>query len=42
MSKTRTISFSYKTANNFLNYLYKDSIIFLDRKYNKFLTFCRL
>ena len=30
---------NYNDVSNFLNWIYKDSNIFLDRKYNKYLDF---
>ena len=30
---------SYNDVSNFLNWIYKDSNIFLDRKYNQYLDF---
>ena len=34
--------YSGKNAINFIDYLYKDCNIFLERKYNKYLEYCRL
>lgn len=39
---TKVLSFSGKKAFDFINYLYKDSTIYLDRKYKKYLEYCRL
>lgn len=39
---TKVLSFSGKKAFDFINYLYKDSTIHLDRKYKKYLEYCRL
>lgn len=39
---TRTLSFSGKTGHTLSTFLYKDATIYLDRKYNKYLEYCRL
>ncbi len=41
-NKTWILEFSCKEAFKFANYLYKDSTIFLDRKYLKYMEFCRI
>ena len=38
---TRTLNVSQPDTLNFLHLIYKDSNIYLTRKYNKYLTFCR-
>lgn len=38
---TKILSISNKNALNFLHLIYDNSFIYLNRKYNKFLTFCR-
>ena len=39
---TKVLSFSGKNAFAFTDYLYRDSTIYLDRKYKKYLEYCRL
>ena len=38
---TRTLNVSQPDSLKFLHLIYKDSNIYLTRKYNKYLTFCR-
>ena len=38
---TRTLNISQTNVFDFLHLIYNNSSIYLDRKYNKFLTFCR-
>ena len=38
---TRTLNISQTDVFKFLHLIYDNSNIYLDRKYNKFLTFCR-
>ena len=38
---TRTLNVSQPDTLQFLHLIYKDSTIYLTRKYNKYLTFCR-
>ena len=38
---TRTLNISRTDVFKFLHLIYDDSVIYLNRKYNKFLTFCR-
>ena len=40
--KTLTISVSSSNAKSILDYMYKDSTVYLDRKFNKYLEICRL
>lgn len=40
--ETLTMSFASQKAIDFINYIYKDSTIYLDRKYNKYIEMCRL
>lgn len=40
-NQTYTIAASKRNAYKIVNYLYKDASIYLDRKYNKYLDFCR-
>lgn len=40
--ETLTMSFACQKAIDFLNYIYNDSKIYLDRKYNKYYNMCRL
>lgn len=40
--ETITLSYASKKAIDFIKYIYDDSTIYLDRKYNKFLEMCRL
>lgn len=36
------MSMASQNAIDFINYIYKDSTIYLDRKYNKYIEMCRL
>lgn len=38
---TKTLNISQSDVFKFLHLIYDNSIIYLNRKYNKFLTFCR-
>ena len=38
---TRTLIISQSDVFKFLHLIYDNAIIYLDRKYNKFITFCR-
>lgn len=40
--ETLTMSLSSQKAIDFINYIYKDATIYLDRKYNKYIEMCRL
>ena len=39
---TKVLSFYGKTAFAFADYLYRDSTIYLNRKYKRYLEYCRL
>ena len=41
-SITKTLNLYDKKAYNFLNYMYRNSTIYLDRKYERYLEYCRL
>lgn len=40
--ETLTMSMASQKAIDFINYIYKDSTIYLDRKYDKYIKMCRL
>lgn len=40
-SKVRYFSLAIKNSEKFLNYIYKDATVFLDRKYNLYKKYCR-
>ena len=40
--ETLTMSMNSQKAIDFINYIYKDSTIYLDRKYDKYIKMCRL